>query len=259
MRSEYCKAKDVEILLHKQMIATMDELKAVLKTEVDVTVFRKLKQLGAITSYSHRGRYHSLKKLARFDENGVWTVDSVRFSKYGTLVATAEALVRQCEAGCYASELEDLLEVGVRETLLRLFRTGRVARERISNRFLYCSTITGEKRRQIAARHAIESQPVHGRLPLGEIHDELKAAIVLFTCLLDERQRRLFAGLESLKWGHGGDRKVADLLGIDVGTVAKGRRQLLSQDVETERARKAGGGRKPVEKKRRKSSRKSKR
>ncbi len=226
---------------------------------MDVTVFRKLKQLGAITSYSHRGRYHSLKKLARFDENGIWTVDSVRFSKHGTLVATAEALVPQCEAGCYASELEDLLGVGVRETLLRLFRKGRVDRERITNRFLYCSIVPNQKRRQLMARHAIESQPVHGRLPLGEIHDELKAAIVLFTCLLDERQRRLFAGLESLKWGHGGDRKVADLLGIDVGTVAKGRRQLITREVDTQRTRKGGGGRKPVANKRHKSSRKSKR
>lgn len=258
MKTEYYNVKDLETLLNKQKIATMDELKAALKTEVDVTVFRKLKQLGSITSYSHRGRYYSLKKLARFDENGIWTVGSVRFSKHGTLVATAEALVRHSEAGCYAAELENFLQVGVRETLLRLLRKGRVARERISNRFLYCCNVPDEKRRQITARHAIESEPVHGRLPVGKIHDELKAAIVLFTCLLDEQQRRLFAGLESLKWGHGGDRRVADLLGIDVGTVAKGRRQLLAREVETERARKAGGGRKPVEKKRRKSSQGSK-
>jgi hypothetical protein len=41
--------------------------------------------------------------------------------------------------------------------------------------------------------------------------------------------------------------------------VARGRRELLARDVEVERIRKAGGGRKPLEKKRRRSSRKSKR
>lgn len=259
MKTENCKAKDAETLLNKQKIATMDELKAALKTKADMTVFRKLKQLGAITSYSHRGRYHSLKKIARFDDNGLWAVGAVRFSKYGTLVATAQALVGRSETGCYAAELESLLQVGVKETLLRLFRKERVERERISNRFLYCSAMPDEKQRQLARRRAIEFEPMRGRLPVGDIHDELKAAIVLFTCLLDEQQRRVFAGLESLKWGHGGDRKVADILGIDVGTVAKGRRQLLVGEVEAERTRKAGGGRKPVEKKRRKSSRKSKR
>src|SRR6266481_970445 len=39
--------------------------------------------------------------------------------------------------------------------------------------------------------------------------DELKAAILLFYSLLDEQQRRLYAGLESFKLGHGGDRQLA--------------------------------------------------
>ena len=52
--------------------------------------------------------------------------------------------------------------------------------------------------------------------------------------------------------GHGGDRRMAALLGLDAGTVAKGRQQLVSRDVELDRVRRQGGGRKPVEKKRRK-------
>ena len=35
---------------------------------------------------------------------------------------------------------------------------------------------------------------------------ELQAAIILFFSVLDEKQRRLYAGLESQKFGHGGDR-----------------------------------------------------
>jgi hypothetical protein len=47
-----------------------------------------------------------------------------------------------------------------------------------------------------------------------------------------------------------GDGRIAQLLGLDVGTVARGRRELLTQDVETERIRVTGGGRKSLEKKR---------
>ena len=79
-------------------------------------------------------------------------------------------------------------------------------------------------------------------------------SLVLFASLLDERQRRLFAGLEALKCGWGGDRRIAQLLGIDPSTVAAGRRQLVERDVEIDRVRRAGGGRPPTEKKRRKSS-----
>jgi hypothetical protein len=80
------------------------------------------------------------------------------------------------------------------------------------------------------------------------VSDELKAAIVLFSSTLNEKQRRLYAGLESLKLGYGGDRRIAEFIGMDPHTVAKGRRELLEQDLEIDRVRKAGGGRKPLEK-----------
>ena len=79
--------------------------------------------------------------------------------------------------------------------------------------------------------------------------DELQAAILLFYSLLDEQQRRLFAGLESIKMGHGGDSVLADFLGLDPHTVARGRQQLLDRNVAPGRTRRSGGGRKPVEKK----------
>lgn len=79
---------------------------------------------------------------------------------------------------------------------------------------------------------------------------ELKAAILLFYSLLDEKQRRLYAALESLKLGHGGDRQLADFLGLDPHTIARGRQELLNRDVEPGRVRRIGGGRKALEKKR---------
>jgi hypothetical protein len=71
-----------------------------------------------------------------------------------------------------------------------------------------------------------------------------------FYSLLDEQQRRLYAGLESMKLGNGGDSVLAEFLGLDPHTIARGRRQLLDQDVEVGRIRRSGAGRKPVEKKR---------
>ena len=86
----------------------------------------------------------------------------------------------------------------------------------------------------------------------GDFSDEVKAAIILFVSILDEQQRRLFAGLESLKLGHGGDLRIADLLGLHPQTVAKGRRELIDRDIVVDRTQKKGAGRKPVEKKHRK-------
>jgi hypothetical protein len=252
------KTETLAELLHERTIATMEELKAALQTDVYLTVLRKLRQIDYITSYSHCGRYYSIKELADFDNDGLWQFGPARFSTYGTLLATAEAFVNLSDAGYYSDELDSILGVGTKETMLSLFRKGRLSREQHGGRYLYYSSILKEQKRQIALRRALMSEPFQGRLPVGEVDDELKAAIILFYCLLDEQQRRLFAGLESLKWGHGGDRKVAELLGLDVSTVARGRRELLAGDVQDGRARRQGGGRISVEKKRRRSSKISK-
>jgi len=170
------------------------------------------------------------------------------------VVARCWRLVEQAEAGYFSSELESLLHVEVKGCLLKLVQQQRVAREKLFGRFLYCSATASRRKLQLAARRVWEAEPALGA-PLVEpelMPDELKAAIILFFTVLDEKQRRLYAGLEALKIGHGGDRQVGELLGLDVATVARGRRELLAQDVEVERTRRTGGGRKRLEKKRQK-------
>jgi hypothetical protein len=84
--------------------------------------------------------------------------------------------------------------------------------------------------------------------------DEAKALLILFCSMLNEKQRRLYAGLESLKLGHGGDAHIASILGMDPHTVAKGRKELMEADLTaTDRLRAPGAGRPSQEKKRRKS------
>ena len=232
--------------LRKNRIATLSQLKQLLGTEADITVFRKLKELSYRTSYSHRGSFYTLDEIAVFDERGLWSFDSVWFSRYGTLVATAEVCVTQAPAGYFASELEDLLHVPVKEPLLRLTEQDRIVRQTVSGLYLYCASNARTRQQQLQARQVLLESAAGESAGAGS--DELRAAIVLFASLLDEQQRRLYAGLESLQLG--GDRQIADLLHLDPHTVAKGRRQLLARDVKVGRVRRVGGGRKSTEKKR---------
>jgi hypothetical protein len=248
-------ADAIRDLLVRKKIATMPELKAALGTDVDVTVFRKLRELAYHSSYSHRGKYYTLDEVARFDATGLWSFRSVWFSKLGTLIRTCEVLVNEAEAGYFTDELEATLHVGVKDALRKLAAEGRIAREKVSGRFLHVSADTAVRRPQLRARRVRMAAPgewVSFGAGTRVLPDELKAAIVLFFAMLDEKQRRLYAGLESLKLGHGGDQRIAELVGLDPGTVARGRRELLSQDVEMERVRRTGAGRPSSEKKRRK-------
>ncbi len=241
----------VRSLLHAQKIATLPELKTALGSSATMTVFRKLKGLGYRTSYSHRGKYYTLAEIPRFDERGLWASRAVWFSRDGTLLATAQRFVEEADAGFTAGELHGLLSVEVKGPLVQLYRRRRIDREDIGGAYVYFSREPSLRREQRLRR---ESRPAV--LELGavteqaELSPELKAAIILFFSLLDEQRRRLYAGLEAHKLGHGGDRRISEFLGLDVHTVARGRRELFGEQVQRQRVRKPGGGRKPAEKKR---------
>lgn len=80
---------------------------------------------------------------------------------------------------------------------------------------------------------------------------ELHRNMNLLLSRLDEQQRRLYAAVESKRIGHGGDRLLSLITGLNVETIRNGRRELDAGLVDTplDRVRRPGGGRPPVEKK----------
>src|SRR5207247_6406555 len=146
-------------------------------------------------------------------------------------------------------ELTRALHVQVQDALHQLTQQRRVTREMVSGLYLYTATDRAIQRGHLLTRRTVQAVPTVADASVLEVsQEELKASILLFYSLLDEQQRRLYAGLESLKLGRGGDRNLADFLGLAPHTVARGRQQLLAQDVEVDRVRRTGGGRQRVEK-----------
>ena len=237
--------------LRRHKIADLPELKRALGTDTALPVFRKLKTLHYLASYTHRGRFYSLPDIVHFDDRGLWSHQAVWFSRHGTLLATVEAFVLASPDGYYAHELADTLHAEVQEPLRHLVQRERLSRTEVDGQYLYTAIEPAHRRNQTLARRNAQSAPVAVHLAGLEVSpDELKAAILLFYGLLDEQQRRLFAGLESIRLGHGGDTLLGDFLGLDAHTVARGRQQLLDRDVVSGRARRHGGGRLATEKKR---------
>lgn len=223
MRPQTFRASALVQMFRRRTIATMAEMKAALGTSVDMTVFRKLATLDYTTSYSHGGRYYALRESAEFDRNGLWSCRKARFSKHGTLLDTAAVFVERAVAGVFATELAEDLHVEVKDALLKLVRDDRVARERLGGLYLYCSRDAVRRRQQVASRHAALPEEPFGAVPrpTSEPSDEARAAVILFLSSLNEKQRRLFAGLESMRMGRGGDQRISEWTGLSVHTVAE--------------------------------------
>ena len=239
----------------RHKIATLDQLREALGNPARCTVFRKLGDLQYLSSYSHRGKYYTLKSITRFSEQGLWSFRSVWFSRFGNLLQTCQAFVHHSDAGYTAGELKDIVQVKTKHALTQLVRDGRLARETFDSVYVYLSAQKDVASRQIETRQALLQQSPASLIvanPDGAT-DEAKALLVLFCSMLNEKQRRLYAGLESLKLGHGGDAHIASILGMDPHTVAKGRKELMDADLSaTDRVRAPGAGRPWQEKKRRK-------
>ena len=60
---------------------------------------------------------------------------------------------------------------------------------------------------------------------------------------LNERQRRLYAATQALKYGYGGIKKVHDELGMDENTIRRGIQDVAHKPL-LNRVQKRGGGRK---------------
>ena len=191
MRPTQFSADTVLALLRMQTVASLPDVLVALGPRVSRrTAFRKLKDLDARTSYSHRGGYYTLDELADFDERGLWSFAGVRFSRAGTLVATAEAFVQHAEAGHFVDELDNLLHVGTQDALRKLAGDGKLTRHKLAGQFLYCAPDPAQQTHQLRARRLLMATPGLGRpLPDADLMpEELRAAIVLFASLLDERQ-----------------------------------------------------------------------
>jgi len=86
-----------------------------------------------------------------------------------------------------------------------------------------------------------------------EVHPDraLHRRINVFLSRLDKAQRRWYAALESQRVGHGGDRLLAQITGLDEKTIRRGREEVGAEltACPPERVRQPGAGRPRTEKK----------
>jgi hypothetical protein len=126
---------------------------------------------------------------------------------------------------------------------LKLTASGHLRRESLAPGYLYLSPQTWKS--QLKTRKQMLEAIAAGDESAADIQQALRT----FVATLNEKQRRLYAGFESMKLGYGGDAIMARQIGMNVKTIARGRRQLASRQITVDRVRRVGGGAKALEKK----------
>lgn len=232
--------------LQSNIILTLDELKSCVEKKSTMTIHRKLKELDYLSSCSHSGKYYTLKKKAIFDKFGLWHYKLILFSNHGNLISTIQSMIENSDNGFTALELKNILKIIPNETLASLYHCNQVIRNKEGSSYVYYSLDKETYVRQSSARKSSS----HKIIILNEVilDDNLKSQIIIFYSTLNEKQRRIYAGLESIKYGKGGDSFFSKFLDMNIKTVQRGRTELNDRDVDGSKIRSDGAGRKSIKK-----------
>lgn len=144
-------------LVRQISVVSLEDLYRAMDTRSRMTVFRRLREVGYRTSYTHAGQYYTLEDIPAFDDQGLWFHQDIGFSHAGTLKQTTVMQVEQTPEGRTHGELSSLLRVRVHNTLLGLVREGRIARERIGNVYLYVSADPERAAQQVTERRELSA------------------------------------------------------------------------------------------------------
>lgn len=175
----------LEKLFQQQPVATIADIFTCLQTRSRMSCFRRLRELGYHSSYSHAGKYYTLTTIPHFDVRGLWSFQGIGFSRSGNLKQTIVTLVEKSSSGFTHRQLEKLLQVRVHNTVLDLVRRQRICRERVGGAFVYLSADHGKAKEQLACFQKQRFSATPGRLP-DWILIEVLAAIIRCSDYLPE-------------------------------------------------------------------------
>src|SRR5574341_1799031 len=149
MRPRSIETTELRELFRKNIVMTLDDL--IKQTKVSrITIMRRLKEMGHITSYNRNGTYYALPEIAEFDESELWNYKGIRFSKNGGLQEVIIGQINSSENGYTSEELSTKLGTRVSNHLRNLTRKGLIFRKKYSYFYIYYSVNETNQKKQIA-------------------------------------------------------------------------------------------------------------
>ena len=151
MRPKTLHASELIDIFMKYIVISMDDL--IKHTKVTkVTIQRRLKEIGYITSYNHNGMYYTLLKLAEFDESGLWDYKGIRFFKDGGLQELIISQINSSGKGYTSEELSTKLGTRVTNQLRLSTKRKLLSRKKYSDFYVYYSINENIHKKQILLR-----------------------------------------------------------------------------------------------------------
>lgn len=144
--------EDLIQIFQTQQVMDFQSLQKKLKNRSSRSIFRYLSSVGYFSSFTHAGKYYTLKNIPQLNSVGVWFYHKIGFSKYGTLKNTIIQLIDDADAGKTHDELKMQLHIRLHNTLLDLVKTNKILRRKLQSDYVYFSINPKKLKKQILRR-----------------------------------------------------------------------------------------------------------
>ncbi len=169
----------IQKLLLKNTVVSLKQLRDELSARSRSSLFRDLRKLDVISSYTHTGQYHALKRTAKFDESGLWFFQDIGFSQYGTLKKTLVHMISHSPAGMTHKGLKKLFRIDVQKPLTEGVNTNAVSRQLLPSRiYVYLSADESKAEDQFQRRLALSDRSLDMTLPPESIRIEILVEVI---------------------------------------------------------------------------------
>ena len=166
-------------LLQSKKVMSLKQIRHEIPDRPRSSLFRDLKKVELLTSYSHAGQHHALKSMVKFNPNGLWFYEQIYFSKYGTLKNTLVQIVSNSPAGMTHKELKTVLRIQVQNPLTHLIKTDRLQRRSLANQvFVYLAHDDSVAQTQWQKRVALNEKELSVTLPSETIIIDILLEII---------------------------------------------------------------------------------
>jgi len=146
-------------LFTKQPCQMIKPLAAELKYSIP-SVRRFLVTVGYYSSFTHNGKWYTLRSTPRFNREGLWFYNEIGFSRAGSLTKTLIALTTNSPAGLTAEQLGEKLCCRCHTVLVQLHRRKKLQRQKTGRSFIYLASDprTAARQRQVISVQSAQIQ-----------------------------------------------------------------------------------------------------
>ena len=171
--------KELHVLFRRHRVLELEELQRHVGGRSRRSLYRDLQAIDSYSSYSHSGKYHTTKEVARFDQQGLWHYGDIGFSRHGSLRSTIVNLVEESDAGYSYGELKGYFVVRIENALRELTNEGLICREGERRSYLYVSsdkTRASQQRNERSSKYETSKASINLELIIEVLAESLRGS-----------------------------------------------------------------------------------